>query len=288
MGSLKVMIVDDSTFSIAVLKNMLVKSGLDVVATALTMGDAIEQAKANTFDLITMDMTLPDGDGIECSREILKHVKDAKILAISSMMDEEIIKKAKDVGIKAYLQKPVNQNELNASIQRLFEGDELYKILTNNYEEAFKESIFSFLKREIGGEIVIADNPINSTATRKSSGISVTIGIIGRHNGRCVIDMSDDTSLNMTRKILKDEDQSIDNAIAFLSEFTNIVAGNACSLLNGLNQSFGLRVSPPTVFRGNDITISIGDILSKSYRIKTDLGEIFMNAGFQKVGNEWN
>ena len=288
MGSLKVMIVDDSTFSIAVLKNMLVKSGLDVVATALTMGDAIEQAKGNTFDLITMDMTLPDGDGIECSREILKHVKDAKILAISSMMDEEIIKKAKDVGIKAYLQKPVNQNELNASIQRLFEGDELYKILTNNYEEAFKESIFSFLKREIGGEIVIADNPINSTATRKSSGISVTIGIIGRHNGRCVIDMSDDTSLNMTRKILKDEDQSIDNAIAFLSEFTNIVAGNACSLLNGLNQSFGLRVSPPTVFRGNDITISIGDILSKSYRIKTDLGEIFMNAGFQKVGNEWN
>ncbi|HEY5555392.1 response regulator [Acetobacterium sp.] len=288
MGSLKVMIVDDSTFSIAVLKNMLVKSGLDVVATALTMGDAIEQAKGNTFDLITMDMTLPDGDGIECSREILKHVKDAKILAISSMMDEEIIKKAKDVGIKAYLQKPVNQNELNASIQRLFEGDELYKILTDNYEEAFKESIFSFLKREIGGEIVIEDNPINSTATRKSSGISVTIGIIGRHNGRCIIDMSDDTSLNMTRKILQDEDQSIDNAIAFLSEFTNVVAGNACSLLNGLNQSFGLRVSPPTVFRGNDITISIGDILSKSYKIKTNLGEVFMNAGFQKVGNEWH
>jgi len=45
MESLKVMIVDDSTFSIAVLKKMLEKSGLEVVATAMTMSDAIEQAK---------------------------------------------------------------------------------------------------------------------------------------------------------------------------------------------------------------------------------------------------
>jgi len=285
--SLKVMIVDDSTFSIAVLKKMLEKSGLEVVATALNMHEAIEKARLNTFDLITMDMTLPDGDGIECSREILKNDKTAKIIAISSMMDEEIIKNANAAGIKAYLQKPVNQSELNTSIERLFEGEELYRILSANFEEAFKESIFSFLKREIGGEILIEDNEPTSVSTSKSSGISVTIGMIGRHNGRCIIDMSDDTSMNMTKKILQDDSQSIDNAIAFLSEFTNVVAGNACSLLNGLNRSFGLRVSPPTVFRGNDITISIGDIKSKSYSIKTELGDVFMNVGFQKVGNEW-
>ncbi|KNZ41242.1 response regulator [Acetobacterium bakii] len=287
MGSLKIMIVDDSTFSVAVLKNMLEKSGHEVVATSFNMHDAIEQAKAGTFDLITMDMTLPDGDGIECSKEILKNTNDAKIIAISSMMDEEIIKNALDVGIKTYLQKPVNQNELDAAIERLFEGEELYDILKNNYEDAFKESIFSFLKREIGGEILIDDNALTSAATRNSSGISVTIGIIGRHSGRCVIDMSEDTALNMTKKILQDDGQSIDTAIAFISEFTNVVAGNACSLLNGLNRSFGLRVSPPTVFRGNDITISLGDFLNKSYIIKTDLGDVFMNAGFQKVMNEW-
>lgn len=287
MESLKVMIVDDSTFSIAVLKKMLEKSGLEVVATALNMRDAIEKARLHTFDLITMDMTLPDGDGIECSQEILKNDKSAKIIAISSMMDDEIIKNANAVGIKAYLQKPVSQIELNTSIERLFEGEELYRILAANFEEAFKESIFSFLKREIGGEILIEDNEPTPVAIRKSSGISVTIGIIGRHNGRCIIDMNDDTSMNMAKKILQDDSQSIDNAIAFLSEFTNVVAGNACSLLNGLNRSFGLRVSPPTVFRGNDISISIGDIKSKSTIIKTEFGDVFMNVGFQKVGNEW-
>lgn len=286
MGNIRVMIVDDSTFSIAVLKRMLQKDGIEIVGTALNMSEAIQKAQEIKPDLITMDMTLPDGDGIECSKQILKHLQGTKIIAISAMMDEEIIQRARKVGIKGYLQKPVDQTDLDAAIERLFEGEELYGILKNNFEEAFKESIFSFLKREIGGEVVVeklADHPM----TTSSSGISVAIGIIGRHDGRLIMDMSENTALAMTRKILQDDGQQIDDAINFLSEFTNVIGGNACSLLNGLNRSFGLRVSPPTVFRGKDIIISIGDIMSESFVIKTDLGEVFMNVGFQKGDVEW-
>jgi DNA-binding NarL/FixJ family response regulator len=286
MGNIRVMIVDDSTFSIAVLKRMLQKDGIEIVGTALNMSEAIQKAQEIKPDLITMDMTLPDGDGIECSKQILKHLQGTKIIAISAMMDEEIIQRARKVGIKGYLQKPVDQTDLDAAIERLFEGEELYGILKNNFEEAFKESIFSFLKREIGGEVVVeklADHPM----TTNSSGISVAIGIIGRHDGRLIMDMSENTALAMTRKILQDDGQQIDDAINFLSEFTNVIGGNACSLLNGLNRSFGLRVSPPTVFRGKDIIISIGDIMSESFVIKTDLGEVFMNVGFQKGDVEW-
>lgn len=286
MENIRVMIVDDSSFSIAVLKRMLEKDGMEIVATALNMNEAIKKALEIKPDLITMDMTLPDGDGIECSKEILKHLKDTKIIAISAMMDDEIIKQSKKVGIKAYLQKPVDQSDLDASIERLFEGEELYKVLKGNFEEAFKESIFSFLKREIGGEIGVEKVSAHPMTTN-SSGISVAIGIIGRHDGRLIMDMSEDTALGMTKKILQDETQLIDDAINFLSEFTNVIAGNACSLLNGLNRSFGLRVSPPTVFRGKDITISIGDIMSESFVIKTDLGDVFMNVGFQKGDVEW-
>jgi len=286
MENIRVMIVDDSTFSIAVLKRMLQKDGIEIVATALNMKDAIQKAQEIKPDLITMDMTLPDGDGIECTKEILKHLHDTKIIAISAMMDEEIIQRAKKVGIKGYLQKPVDQTDLDAAIERLFEGEELYGVLKNNFEEAFKESIFSFLKREIGGEVVI-EKVDEHPMTTNSSGISVAIGIIGRHDGRLIMDMSESTALGMTRKILQDEGQQIDDAINFLSEFTNVIGGNACSLLNGLNRSFGLRVSPPTVFRGKDITISIGDIMSESFVIKTDLGEVFMNVGFQKGDVEW-
>ncbi|MBI4856654.1 MAG: response regulator [Acetobacterium woodii] len=286
MENIRVMIVDDSSFSIAVLKRMLEKDGMEIVATALNMSEAIKKAQEMKPDLITMDMTLPDGDGIECSKEILKHLNDTKIIAISAMMDEEIINRAKKVGIKGYLQKPVDQSDLDSAIERLFEGEELYKVLKSNFEEAFKESIFSFLKREIGGEITV-EKVLTHPMTTNSSGISVAIGIIGRHDGRLIMDMSEDTALGMTKKILQDDSQKIDDAINFLSEFTNVIAGNACSLLNGLNRSFGLRVSPPTVFRGKDITISIGDIMSESFLIKTDLGDVFMNVGFQKGAVEW-
>ena len=286
MENIRVMIVDDSTFSIAVLKRMLQKDGIEIVATALNVKEAIQKAQETKPDLITMDMTLPDGDGIACTKEILKHLHDTKIIAISAMMDEEIIQRAKKVGIKGYLQKPVDQTDLDAAIERLFEGEELYGVLKNNFEEAFKESIFSFLKREIGGEVVI-EKVDEHPMTTNSSGISVAIGIIGRHDGRLIMDMSESTALGMTRKILQDEGQQIDDAINFLSEFTNVIGGNACSLLNGLNRSLGLRVSPPTVFRGKDITISIGDIMSESFVIKTDLGDVFMNVGFQKGDVEW-
>ncbi len=286
MENIRVMIVDDSTFSIAVLKRMLQKDGLEIVATAVNMNEAIQKAQEIKPDLITMDMTLPDGDGIECSQAILKHLKDTKIIAISAMMDEEIIQRAKKVGIKAYLQKPVDQTDLDSAIERLFEGEELYSVLKNNFEEAFKESIFSFLKREIGGEVVI-EKVVDHAMTTISSGVSVAIGIIGRHDGRLIMDMSEATALGMTQKILQDEGQQIEDAINFLSEFTNVIGGNACSLLNGLNRSFGLRVSPPTVFRGKDITISIGDIMSESFVIKTDLGDVFMNVGFQKGEVAW-
>ncbi len=286
MKKIKVMIVDDSAFSIAVLKRMLEKDGLEIVATALTVKEAVDQALATKPDLITMDMTMPDGDGIDCSKEILKHLKEVKIIAISGMMDEEIINRAKKAGLKGYLQKPVDQADLDAYLDRLFEGEDLYDLLQENFEEAFKESIYGFLKREIGGQVMV-EKRLKHPSTTNSSGISVAIGIIGRHDGRLIMDMSEQTALLMTKKILQDESREIGDAINFLSEFTNIIAGNACSLLNGFNRSLGLRVSPPTVFRGSDITISIGDIVSESFIIKTDLSQVFMNVGFQKGGLAW-
>jgi DNA-binding NarL/FixJ family response regulator len=285
MKSVRVMIVDDSTFSVSVLKRMIEKSGYEVVETALNQKDAIEKAKQVKPELITMDMTLPDGNGTECSKEILKNDPGIKIIAISAMMDDEIIEQSKAVGILGYLQKPADQESLDAEIKRIFAGDELFTLIEENYPEAFRESIFSFLKNQIGGEISVNDDEDNGKV-QKSLGVSVSVGIIGCHDGRFIIDMSEETALAMTKQILMDE-ALIDEAIQFLSELANIIAGNACSLMNGMNRSLGLRVSPPTVIRGEDVTISIGDMMSRSFLVDTSLGKIFMNIGFQKGAGIW-
>ncbi|WKY46344.1 response regulator [Eubacteriaceae bacterium ES3] len=287
MKSVKIMIVDDSTFSIGMLKKMLEKGGHEIIGTALDKKEAIEKAKQLQPELITMDMTLPDGNGIDCSREILKDNKDAKIIAISAMMDDEIVEQSKAAGILGYLQKPVDQELLDAEISRIFAGDELFTLIENNYQAAFSESIFSFLKHQIGGEISINTNQVDDSKMRKSMGVSVSVGIIGCHDGRFIIDMSETTAVSMTKQIMEAEETSIDDAIQFLSELANIISGNSCSLLNGLNRSLGLRVSPPTIIRGKDVRFAIGDMMNSSFQVGTDLGELFINIGFQKGDGVW-
>lgn len=287
MNNIRVMIVDDSSFSISFLKNMIQKIGLEVVGTAQNLKDAVAMASEIKPDLITMDMTLPDGDGIECSKLILKENKDIKIVVISSMMDDEIIKKAKKVGVKAYLQKPLDQEDLSMAVDRIFSGDELYSILEENYKAAFKEVIYNYLKRTMGGEPVVKEVVNLDDASKKSAGISVAVGIIGRHSGRFIVDMSDKLALEFTKKMAADENMNIEDAVIFLSEFANIISGNACSLLNTMNKSLGLRVSPPMVFHGKDLTVNIGGVENRSFLINTDMGEMFMNVGFKKEEEQW-
>ena len=234
-----------------------------------------------------MDMTLPDGDGIECSKAILNNDRNIKIIAISSMMDKEIVKMAQRAGLKAYLQKPVDEDELGSAIERLFAGDELYKKLMKHYPEVFKETMYNQLKRTIGGNVVLEEIEAENVYSIKSYGINVAVGMIGRHSGRFLIDMSEDMAIEITKLVTSGESSSVEDAVMFLSETANIISGNACSLLNGLNQSLGLRVSPPLVFHGNDLSVSIAGMESRSYAIKTDFGEIFMNVGFKKEDAQW-
>jgi CheY-specific phosphatase CheX len=99
--------------------------------------------------------------------------------------------------------------------------------------------------------------------------------------------MSDDTIIELAKRALNKSELAKDEMIAFFGEFGNIVGGNACSMLNTFNRGLSLRVSPPTIFHGKDLTISIGEIKSTSLVLQSNAGEIFMNIGFQRGDDEW-
>lgn len=71
-----------------------------------------------------------------------------------------------------------------------------------------------------------------------------------------------------------------------MGELSNIIAGNACSLMNQNNSLFGLRVAPPTIVYGECIEISksVLDTVS-SARAETDFGEVYFNVGFNRGVN---
>ena len=132
MSKLKAMIVDDSSFSITILKSLLEKKGFEIVCEAQSIAEVKSVILTCKPDLVTMDMTLSDGDGIEATKLILNHCPNSKVMAISAMMDAEIIKKAKDAGVKSYIQKPIDEDEAIIQMEMLGHSFFVYKDVNTN------------------------------------------------------------------------------------------------------------------------------------------------------------
>ena len=94
MKDAKILIVDDSPFQIALLRDILTENGFDVVGEAQSLEEVISEVNRVKPDLVTMDMTIPGTDGFECTREIHKIDSNIKVIIVSSMMDDELIKKS--------------------------------------------------------------------------------------------------------------------------------------------------------------------------------------------------
>lgn len=282
MKEIKVMVVDDSPFSVAMLSNMLAQNGFNVVGSADGLESAVEGVKALAPEVVTMDMTMPDADGIACTRAIHKINPDVKVVIVSSMMDDEIIQKAKKAKIHGYIQKPVDAEELTLLINRIMADEELFAELNSEYPDCFKEVLKDTMNK-LFKSIPAFESETAVNSEQVSRGISVVIGISGKYTGRMILDMSIETARNIAQKMLKLESPDKDLIVNMTGEMANIIAGNGCSLLNKTNKLLGLRVTPPTMVYGEYIKILKTDLdTSFSVVAQTEYGELFLNAGFNR------
>lgn len=286
MKNIRIVIVDDSVFSIAFIRNILEDNGFEVVGDAGSLEEVKKVVAEQKPDLVTMDMTLPGTDGLECTRAVHEIDKNIKVIVISSMMDDEIVKKAKRNKVSAYIQKPVDGDELISTVKRLLDGDELYRLLQEEFFPVFKEALLDGVNR-MTKTLLTYKEEHPSEKEYQSAGVTVLIGIIGAFSGRMLLDFSKETAHKLTTAIFRKEPKSNDEVAAALGEFTNIVAGNACSILNRKNQALGLRVAPPSVLSGEEVIISAPDFETTTVIAETDFGEFLLNAGFTKGEDEW-
>lgn len=77
-----------------------------------------------------------------------------------------------------------------------------------------------------------------------------------KFSGRMLIDLSQETANNLAAALLRKEPKNSDQMMAAIGEFTNIILGNACSILNRKNKALGLRVAPPSILSGDSVLIS--------------------------------
>lgn len=114
-----VMVADDSAFAQKLIASCLAGTEFEIVATAKTGAETIEQFKAHEPDVLLLDVILPDQQGSEVLRAIMEINPAAKVLMVSSLGTEENIAECLSVGAKTFIQKPFDKETLIGHIRQL-------------------------------------------------------------------------------------------------------------------------------------------------------------------------
>lgn len=99
----KILIVDDAAFMRMMIKDILTKNGYEVVGEAADGLQAVEKYKELQPDLVTMDITMPEMDGITALKEIKKIDPNAKVIMCSAMGQQAMVIDAIQAGAKILL-----------------------------------------------------------------------------------------------------------------------------------------------------------------------------------------
>lgn len=117
---LKVLIVDDSLIIRKKVSKILENLGHEVVFDATNGQEAIDAYAKYKPDLVTMDITMPDMDGITAVKHIIKEDKDAKIIMVTSHGQEDMVIKSIQAGAVGYILKPISDEKLAQVIGEVF------------------------------------------------------------------------------------------------------------------------------------------------------------------------
>ena len=116
---MKILIVDDSKTSRKFLRNMLEQAGHEIVAEAVDGAEGVEKFKIYRPDITTMDITMPEMSGLEAVKGIKKIDSNAKILMVSAMGQESLVREAIINGAKGFIVKPFKEEYLIKAIDTM-------------------------------------------------------------------------------------------------------------------------------------------------------------------------
>jgi two-component system chemotaxis response regulator CheY len=117
--SFKLMIVDDSNIMRRRIERSNQLDELELVGTAGNGVEALEMFRKMDPDVITMDLTMPQMDGIECISKIVALKPAVRILVISALADKATAVEAMEKGANGFLNKPFTDRQLNEAIADL-------------------------------------------------------------------------------------------------------------------------------------------------------------------------
>ena len=115
----RLLIVDDSSIMRRIIEKNLGDYDLEIIGTASNGNEALEIVKRDKPDVVTLDITMPEMDGITCLENIMIINPEIKIMIITALSDKLTGLKALNIGARSFMYKPVNAEDLKKAFDKL-------------------------------------------------------------------------------------------------------------------------------------------------------------------------
>ncbi|TMN23588.1 response regulator [Lentibacillus cibarius] len=115
----KVLIVDDAAFMRMMIKDILVKNGYEIAGEAQDGNQAVELYKELKPDLVTLDITMPEKDGLQALQEIKEIDENASVIMCSAMGQQAMVIDAIKAGAKDFIVKPFQSDRVVEAIRKV-------------------------------------------------------------------------------------------------------------------------------------------------------------------------
>lgn len=114
----KILIVDDAAFMRMMIKDILSKSGYEVVGEAVDGEDALSKYKELQPDLVTMDITMPKCDGVQAVKNIKAFDKSARVVMCSAMGQQALVIESIQAGATDFIVKPFQTDRVLEAVAK--------------------------------------------------------------------------------------------------------------------------------------------------------------------------
>ena len=251
------LIVDDSVFARKNLARMIETFGGQVAAEAGDGLTAISEFDRTHPDIVLMDITMPQMEGIEAAERIVQQHPEARIVMVSSVGYQENIVAALQRGARHFVQKPVKPEVLYEVIKYVLGEDGAVASRSRSGSltsmkmeliQPFINAADAVLSQGLQGTTKVGNLTMEEDAYRRK-GVAGMIALTGDIEGRIILDLEPQTAVKVASHYAGAELPESDALIKeTIFELANQVVGNAISALN--DQGFHFRVHPPLLAHG--------------------------------------
>ncbi len=119
---MKLLIVDDSSIVRRTIERHILSDHIDEVYQAANGRQALEMFRQHLPDFVTMDITMPEMDGLTCITEMMAIKPDTRLMVISALGDAATAIEAVERGANEYVTKPFSVEDINTALDNLLES----------------------------------------------------------------------------------------------------------------------------------------------------------------------